>query len=424
MVDFETIETLEFINSQVSYIPTDLIKMLPNLQRLIMRNVSLIEIKSSDFEEKSNLVEINLSYNQLTVIPSNLFNNDDELLEILDLSHNSIVTVEKDAFSAKNLRIINLKSNKIKHFDCSHCEYLTLLDLSQNLIKDIEPIYKLINMETLYLDNNKIEIAELRNLGHLKLLSMKNNYLKKFEVTVVSIATLHLDNNTIGSFKGPVNLQHLTISYNSLNRLNILEKSVNLRSIDASYNNFDEFDKSLVNCKNLETLNLTKNKITDLKIEPLQQLTNLKTLKLSHNKLKTISGSATKLQIENLYLDHNELKTLNATVIKTLMPNLKQLSLTSSNKTWDCNSMTTFLNISKKSINIIDENGMPIQNIDSKRIGCKEYGSAKDDKNHRFVFWWFFLAFVIILLIILIGRYFYVRQKNKQSQNISTNIEV
>lgn len=76
---------------------------------------------------------------------------------------------------------------------------LTFIDLSNNDITAI-PTLKLINLETLILDNNKVRFLEgLKQLSNLKKLSLKNNRLERIPTALVSatVTEVNLEGNPV-----------------------------------------------------------------------------------------------------------------------------------------------------------------------------------------------------------------------------------
>jgi len=127
-------------------------------------------------------------------------------------------------------------------------EGLKHLQLSGNLIKKIDHLVSLPNLQTLDLSNNRL--TEINNFW------VPGNTLDK-------LRSLNLAKNQIKLIRNLdrlVNLEHLDLQDNRVVELSGLQKLNNLRTLNLS-NNLVEF-LDFPEMKNLVELNLRKNKIT------------------------------------------------------------------------------------------------------------------------------------------------------------------
>lgn len=157
------------------------IKVLPFLKSIRISNNCLSSFPSFIFIQK--IQKLNLSYNYISEIPSNIL--------ILN-----------------NLKELNLSDNMIRSFPKELCllSRLQKLDLSNNSINNIpNEIYKLINLEFLDLSKNYIIHVpiELSLLNHLKVLSLSHNYIEKFpkELRKLELDEVYLSHNKLSSLK-------------------------------------------------------------------------------------------------------------------------------------------------------------------------------------------------------------------------------
>lgn len=98
-------------NFQIFYFPQGLDKIFKNLQLIAIMNCQLKEIKSEDLRPFSNLLVINLEYNEIQSLESNLFANNQKLQSIF-LNNNQIMTIHPFAFDGlNNLIKVNLTEN-------------------------------------------------------------------------------------------------------------------------------------------------------------------------------------------------------------------------------------------------------------------------------------------------------------------------
>jgi protein phosphatase 1 regulatory subunit 7 len=89
------------------------------------------------------------------------------------------------------------------------------LHLGNNRIRRIRGLDALVNLEKLWLDENRIEsIGEgaLNNLGKLRELNLASNRVESIGMSLdglVSLEELNISNNKIGNFKEVLNLNRL-----------------------------------------------------------------------------------------------------------------------------------------------------------------------------------------------------------------------
>jgi len=175
---------------------------------------------------------------------------------------------------------------------------------NKNLKKFPEWVFKIKNLQTLYLDDNKLtKILKLNNnsLPDLKQLNIDNNKLTE----------INLDNISLP------NLQKLYIASNELTDINL--NLSNLQQLDIEFNNLTEINLDNISLPNLQELSLYNNKLTDINLN----LSNLKTLTLSNNQLSDITNlnlpSLQYLNIANNPLTEKSIKYLRSLNIKELI---------------------------------------------------------------------------------------------------------
>ena len=127
---------------------------------------------------------------------------------------------------------------------------------------------------------------------------------------------------------------------------------------DFSYTQMTSFHANKLYLENILSLNLSHNNITEIVIENIQNLRNVKTLDLSHNRLKYLPKILTRLKgLTNLWLRNNSFVCdCDTTWIKTWMENF----LTS----------TTGIQVVQDYDRIRCDNGMLIKNSDPVQMGC------------------------------------------------------
>lgn len=213
--------------------------------------------------------------------------------------------------------------NNIYILECTHLKSFTVitsnpsyLNVSQSNIQEIQPgsLRYLTRLNKLWMANNSIAILEpgsFNGLSSLSELSLTKNNIKAIYKGVFSgmytLSLLDLSHNQIqtidsNSFTGTDSLNTLYLNDNLISDMTILTE----------------------NCKNLEVLDLSNNKLEEL--EFVKSCTMLHILNVSRNNLSRFSGSELISAITSLDLSDNNVSYIQRTDLKNLV-NLIQLNL-------------------------------------------------------------------------------------------------
>lgn len=305
-------------------------------------------VPNLDFLQNSltNLTELYINNNVITVVPKNCFINQTKL-ETLDLSMNRITTIEKYGLPLINLQYLKIFGNRLKGgIDknvFSPARYLRFLDLanfnltsvndfaffnltlvarlniSNNQIQTVSPnnFIGLENMYSLDMSHNNITNVTFSNstLTHLKALYLNNNKLTNISRLFVNkcnllyldlsnnnisnpieigsnflprLNVLHLGNNKIIEFNNPktdtlTELVDLGLSSNGIKDIN-LSYFKDLMTVDLSNNDLSYINSTLFeHNENLQSLDLSRNNIKDMPPGTFQYMKNLKFLNMSSN---------------------------------------------------------------------------------------------------------------------------------------------
>ena len=216
--------------TNLCYYETDLLV----LESIILSNENLIddELLSAGIQawEEGHLVLLDLSNNNLTLIPDDISN----LLTLtnLNLGFNQLEEIPETIAEIPNLIYLGLQSNMLSQIPASigNMETLEGLYLGDNLLSTVS-ISGLINLSTLWINNNALNNipADIFNLTGLNNLDLSNNV-----VNVINDEIINLEN-----------LTELDISNNNISTLNsnvICEMNIHI-NINVSNNALcDEFD--------------------------------------------------------------------------------------------------------------------------------------------------------------------------------------
>lgn len=242
MIDNEEVKSLIIsaaMDPTLTHVPKELFPQFPDLRKLEIR-AQIREVVAEDFftaENRSDLTDIYLSNNELSVIKQNSFAGLYELRS-LDLSSNGIHTIESRAFhDLSKLKYLNLYHNRIKALDDHLFDWqiaLRGLDLSFNEIELIgNSLYTLNSLETLILQFNKIEDVDLVRFAKLP----------KLKLMDLSHASVNLPNKLI--------FGNIELGESGQSPLEILDAGYNNLTIESN-----TFFKILRLFPNLKTLNI------------------------------------------------------------------------------------------------------------------------------------------------------------------------
>ncbi|XP_052004428.1 toll-like receptor 7 [Xyrauchen texanus] len=277
-----------------------------------------------------NTTNLTLTINHIPHVTNNSFHNLDNITEI-DLRCNCVpikvgpkdrvctqsLTIDNGTFwKMKNLKSLYLDGNQLSGIPKGLPPNLVLLSLEVNSIFSVlkENLTELRNIEMLYLGQNCyfrnpcnasyfIDEDAFLQLDKMTLLSLKSNNLSYVPHRLPSsLKELYLYNNNIQTISGK--------DFRNLTELEILDLSGNCpRCYNAPFpcdpcpNNapLQIHEDSFKSLKNLKTLRLHSNSLTNISSEWFQNLTGLRVLDLSSNYLaKVITHTKFPLSLPNL----------------------------------------------------------------------------------------------------------------------------
>ncbi|XP_047504987.1 chaoptin-like [Pieris napi] len=275
---FEGLRAIPILDISFSYvteIKNNSFDQMTSLHTLNISHSTVKEISYNSFDNTGKLQIIDLSHNLLTAFHVNMksLNN----IRILNLGHN-LITILSPISGLSMLTNINLSYNNLTMIsDDTLCNLneLSYLDLSYNhhlkanltliniqniknlLIPGISSIIKFdLNIPLMVLDMSKLNITNVSSLGithlyNLQILVLSNNNIQKLEMgaftNLTQLETLDLSFNRLryiqpGVFKDNSYLKTLNISHNQLMSVNygIFQGLVSLNVLDLSYNELEE----------------------------------------------------------------------------------------------------------------------------------------------------------------------------------------
>ncbi|CAH1780993.1 unnamed protein product [Owenia fusiformis] len=266
-----------------SHIPNDTLE-------LYLNGNAITNIQSGSFAGLVNLTKLDLTNNIISSIAMGTFDSLRQL-KTLYLTQNSVQEFDGRLVSRlTKLQKIHLNQNTLHRIpDLSACVDLQYLSLETNLLKNVtfpEGYQKLKNLSTVVLNKNlkltSLSKADFRNLQFSK--------MRKFTISGCKISKV--ENGTFSFFS---KLSSLSIGYNPLDSdqlaviLKDMSKSRQLVALDVSSISFDGslplgiFDS--MNNTNLQTLTMRHNDIKTIQSKAFSTLKTLKMLDISFSKI-------------------------------------------------------------------------------------------------------------------------------------------
>lgn len=199
----ENFTSMVFQNSYMPIFPKEIFSQFSGLESLDMSNIGMTIIWGRSFVNASELMELNLSGNDLTEITAQTLTGAKKLkslrmannkiatlwtnafrdtvnLEYVDLSHNLIQIIHKDTFGMLNsLRNVYLYRNSI--IDVNPLSFvknkqLNTLDLTGNVLREVELELSSVRLNKLDISNCSLDELTLRYVD-------TNQILKRIKIT-------------------------------------------------------------------------------------------------------------------------------------------------------------------------------------------------------------------------------------------------
>lgn len=248
--------TVSFKNCRFHEMVNNFFETFENLQTFNISGVELETLEIKAFNGAKNLTKLLASNNRLTEIPSHLFIYALQI-KFVDFSNNSIKSVNRETFKdVAQLKSLNLSSNRIIELEANWLDLTSLLtlDLSHNNLTDLSShtFDDLINLKHLNLSYNPIgnlEIGTFAYLTQLEILSMK----------CTNISSIQL-----GTFSHQQKLISLDLSRNQMKHM--------------------DFSLFMPIMSDLQSLDLSKNQLTELKSFRNEIVPQLKFLDIKNNR--------------------------------------------------------------------------------------------------------------------------------------------
>lgn len=237
----ELIKSNVFSSRQPNEIQKGTVYPLHKLSKLMLLGNHISEIEADAFNGLTDLVDLNLDFNQLSVIRQRIFVGLPSLL-YLDLGHNKIEIIEDGAFDLPELMNLYLGFNKLKTLSdvvFDRTPKLIILQLNRNALEDINrSLYRLSSATRISLELNRIEDIDLAAFAKMPSLKELN-----LEASGIKFARTQIEDGTFEHWNS--SLETLNIISNNLSdatELNKLRIFPNLRYLHLGHNAYGGLD--------------------------------------------------------------------------------------------------------------------------------------------------------------------------------------
>lgn len=271
-----------------------------DLKSLNLSNIDLLTLEQNNFMGLTSLIDIDVSHNKLTGIPSNIFAHNGKLW-YADFSYNQIGEIGLLAFAG---------ATNMERFDISH-----------NFLKIISPNVLVNHVNLWYANFSYNQITEIDSLAFagvtkLEKLDVSHNLLTSIPSNV---------------FANNKELEDIDFSHNQINEIDSLAfiGARKLKFIDITYNILEMIPSNVFeNTGELIIADFSYNEISEIDPNAYAGSTNLKFIDISHNFLRTIPPNvfANLRKMEFLHLDGNSLREV-GNLREMHFPKLKMLSI-------------------------------------------------------------------------------------------------
>lgn len=253
-----------------SKLDANIFQNIPNVRNITIE-YAFNSISPQAVSELKRVRYINLNGNTFSELPGRSFA--ETSAEELHLYNCGIGVVKPEAFHNANIRVLNMRHNRIKVLQDGVFNNLKLqeLDLSENNLEFIQN-HALADMSAL----SKLI------LNHNQLSQFQSNILMSPSYTQSRLRYLDLSNNALSfvtehSFVILHELESLHLESNNISKIypSTFESNKNLKHLYLGNNKLNSVDGSVLPYRQLQTLYVQNNKLTGISAEVLDRLNGL-----------------------------------------------------------------------------------------------------------------------------------------------------
>lgn len=231
-------------------------------------------------------------------------------LTTLEIANTAISTDEMDFVGAVTTlsRLALTNCNVVTVSPLENLTGLIYLDLSNNTVRNLQPLAGMINLQELYLRQNAVvDLTALSGLGALRTLDVSHNSVASLSPILNLTSLTRLDASTnlltdLNNINALSSLSCLYVSGNSISDPTYLGECTTLTELDISNNAFGDIT-ALQTLTRLVTLNFSFNQVTDIPVFPVDCA--LVTIDGSNNLIESLQPLEGLRKLNNVYMDYN-----------------------------------------------------------------------------------------------------------------------
>ena len=250
-----------------------------------------------------------------------------ESLNYVDLTNNSISDLSP-LYQIDYIGTLLISDNNISSLYPLRSTYLETIVFDNNKVSDISPLANSKYLEVVHFANNKVSnISALSGMTFLNSLRMNSNPVSDLS-PIKDIPDLsNLEISSMSNYKTamlgfiPASLVAIDICGNGATDISSLSRLKDLFFLLASDNSISNIS-ALSGMTKMIGLELDNNNITD--ISPLKSMTKLQTLTASNNKISDISALSPMKELSGIYIANNNISNLSPL---SSLPGLYKLDL-------------------------------------------------------------------------------------------------
>ena len=346
-----SVAELDLSNNSIASVPTSSFHIFVRLQILVVRWNRLAVIEPNAFRG-TLICRLDLSGNSLAAIRPRTFAGVEPTLVELDLSSNSLVSIDDAFVGLSALSRLDLRHNLLASLTATSLRglySLRHLRLDDNLIAEVDQLslHDLSRLMNVALRDNRLTGVTRLNFPHnasltyidlsecslttvprgvpdtVTYIQLRRNNITRLNddsfVGASRVKILVLDENEIsevddGTFRYMKNLSQLWLNNNQLVRVPAgLPSSIERLMLDS--NNIDRLSAdSFAGLSRLSSLTMMENVITEIAVGAFRPLSRLTHLDLSANDIVSLSSGlfGSNANTKTLLLSRNPLRSLNA----------------------------------------------------------------------------------------------------------------
>ena len=197
--------------------------------------------------------------------------------------------------------------------DLAGAQALTVLDLNNNTVRNLDVLASMTTLRELYLKHNAVtDLSALSSLGSLEKLDVSFNSLTTLSPvsSCVKLTWLGADNNQLTNLNGmdglPL-LSYLSADYNQLTDVSVLASCTDLKNLSIASNTISDIS-SLKTLTKLEVFDFSGNQVEALPEWP--DGCPLQTIDGSYNALTSLSSLKNMNSLTYVYMDYNLLTNI------------------------------------------------------------------------------------------------------------------